>query len=64
MSADDIFKHILSWAAEDTHRGRLARCLRDNYLDSPELQAKRIGMLSIYLEREAKGAKGIQPIAV
>ncbi|WP_030832609.1 hypothetical protein OG350_09705 [Streptomyces achromogenes] len=59
MSADDIFKHILSWASEDTHRGRLARAFQTNMGNSPELQAKRVGLLSIYLEREAHSKRGL-----
>lgn len=53
MSAEDVFKQILSWVSEDSHRGRLARAFRDNSGDSAEHQAQRLGCLSIYLEREA-----------
>ncbi|WP_432098596.1 hypothetical protein [Streptomyces sp. WAC 04229] len=54
MSADEIFRHILSWASEDSHRGRLARAFQINMGDSPELQARRMGLLSVYMQREAK----------
>lgn len=53
MSADRFWATIMSWAAEDSHRGRLARCFRDNEGNSIELQAQRLGFLSIYMEREA-----------
>jgi hypothetical protein len=59
MSADKVFTHILAWASEETHRGRLARAFRDDMGNSPELQAKRIGLLSIYLEREAHSKRGL-----
>ncbi|WP_328672942.1 hypothetical protein [Streptomyces sp. NBC_00328] len=59
MSADKVFERILSWVSEDTHRGRLARAFQGNLGDSPELQAKRIGLLSIYLEREAHSKRGL-----
>ncbi|GHJ27122.1 hypothetical protein TPA0910_15550 [Streptomyces hygroscopicus subsp. sporocinereus] len=59
MSAEDVFKHILSWVAEDSHRGQLARAFQSNMGDSPELQAKRVGLLSIYLEREAHSKRGL-----
>ena len=59
MSAEKVLEHILSWASEDSHRGRLARAFRDNLGDSPELQAKRVGLLSIYLEREAHSRRGL-----
>ncbi|MBT2440320.1 hypothetical protein J7E93_09400 [Streptomyces sp. ISL-36] len=56
MSADDVFTHIMSWASEDSHRGRLARAFKSNMGNSAELQAQRIGLLSIYMQREAKNA--------
>lgn len=56
MSAEDIFKRMLSWASEDSHRGRLARALRSNMGNDPDLQARRIGLLSIYMQREVSGA--------
>lgn len=59
MSADTVFDRIMSWASEDTHRGRLARAFQSNMGDSPELQAKRLGLLSIYLEREAHSKRGV-----
>ncbi|MFE4417689.1 hypothetical protein [Streptomyces sp. NPDC056817] len=59
MSADDVFTHILSWVSEDSHRGRLARAFQSNMGNSPELQAKRVGLLSIYLEREAHSKRGL-----
>ncbi|MGW1533340.1 hypothetical protein [Streptomyces aureus] len=62
MSADKVFERILSWASEDSHRGRLARAFQSNLGDSPELQAKRIGLLSIYLEREAHSKRGLSLI--
>lgn len=54
MSASKVFEFIMSWAAEDTHRGRLARAFQNNMGDDPQLQAQRMGLLSVYLEREAK----------
>jgi hypothetical protein len=63
MSAEDIFTHILSWASEDSHRGRLARQFRDNTGDSPELQARRMGLLSVYMQREAKSRKALAHVA-
>jgi hypothetical protein len=59
MSVDKVFAHILSWVSEDSHRGRLARAFQSNMGNSPELQAKRIGLLSIYLEREAYSKRGL-----
>ncbi|WP_412077561.1 hypothetical protein ACLF6K_24180 [Streptomyces xanthophaeus] len=56
MSADEVFTHIMSWASENSHRGRLARAFKTNMGNSAELQAQRIGLLSIYMEREAQSA--------
>ncbi|WP_327162501.1 hypothetical protein [Streptomyces zaomyceticus] len=46
----------MSWASEDSHRGRLVRAFQSNLGNSAELQAQRVGMLSIYMEREAVAA--------
>ncbi|MGW2588403.1 hypothetical protein ACWCYZ_45450 [Streptomyces virginiae] len=54
MSADEVFTH--TWATEDSHRGRLARAFKSNMGDSAELQAQRIGLLSVYMKREAQRA--------
>ncbi|UGY94048.1 hypothetical protein [Streptomyces gobiensis] len=59
MSAEDVLKYMLSWASEDSHRGRLARALQTNMGESAELQARRVGLLSIYVQREAKSGKGL-----
>lgn len=59
MNAEDLLTHILAWAGENTHRGRLANAFRTNLGNSPKLQAQRVGMLSVYLEREAKSRKGL-----
>ncbi|WP_406466736.1 hypothetical protein [Streptomyces sp. NBC_01594] len=53
MSADKIFATIMSWAAEDSRRGKYAREFMSNDGDDPKLQAKRFGMLSMYFDREA-----------
>lgn len=59
VSSEKVFEHILSWVSEDSHRGRLARAFQSNMGNSPEIQARRIGLLSIYLEREAHSKRGL-----
>ncbi|MGW0626954.1 hypothetical protein [Streptomyces sp. NPDC002758] len=59
MSADDLMARIMSWTSEDSHRGRLARAFKSNMGDSAELQAKRLGLLSIHMEREAHRKRGL-----
>ncbi|MFE7954285.1 hypothetical protein [Streptomyces sp. NPDC057413] len=54
MSADKFWETVMSWADENSHRGRLVRAFRDNLGNSAELQAQRVGLLSLYMEREAK----------
>jgi hypothetical protein len=56
VSADNFWERMMSWASEDSHRGRLVRAFRSNMGNSAELQAQRVGMLSIYMEREATAA--------
>ncbi|PBC82974.1 MULTISPECIES: hypothetical protein [unclassified Streptomyces] len=59
MSADKFWAQIMSWAEEESHRGRLVRAFRDNLGNNAELQAQRIGLLSVYMEREAQSRKGL-----
>lgn len=54
MTATKVFEQILSWASEDSHRGRLARAFQTNMGNDPALQAQRMGLLSAYLAREVK----------
>jgi hypothetical protein len=56
MSADKFWETIMSWADEDSHRGRLVRAFKANLGNSAELQAQRVGLLSLYMEREAQRA--------
>jgi hypothetical protein len=59
MSADEFLTRILSWSSEDSHRGRLARAFKTNLGNSAELQAQRVGLLSVYVEREAQRKRGL-----
>ncbi|MFE4577334.1 hypothetical protein [Streptomyces chartreusis] len=64
MSADDMLKVIMSWQSEDSHRGRLARAFQTDMGHDPVLQAKRLAMLGIHAERQAKRKAGLTPVAV
>ncbi|MES9808472.1 hypothetical protein [Streptomyces cinereoruber] len=56
MSAETFWETVLSWANEDSHRGRVVRAFQSNMGDSAELQAQRVGILCVYMEREAIAA--------
>lgn len=59
MAADQLMAVIFSWVSEDSHRGALARAFRDNLGDDAQLQAKRLGLLSIHAERQATRKAGL-----
>ncbi|MFF3356646.1 hypothetical protein ACFYWN_29265 [Streptomyces sp. NPDC002917] len=52
MAADELLTIITAWTDENSHRGRLARAYQTNLGSDAVLQAKRIGMLGIYVERQ------------
>jgi hypothetical protein len=59
MAADEMLKIIFSWSGENSHRGRLVRALQSNMGNDPVLQAKRLAMLGIHAERQAKLKAGL-----
>jgi hypothetical protein len=59
MSAESFFSKIQSWAGEDSHRGRLVRAFNSNMGNDAGLQAHRMSLLSIYMENEARSARGL-----
>jgi hypothetical protein len=59
MAADQLISAILSWASEKSHRGALARAFRDNLGNDARLQSKRLAMLGIYAEEQAKRKNGL-----
>ncbi|MGW5034705.1 hypothetical protein ACWEQW_25975 [Streptomyces nigra] len=61
MAADEILRVIMSWADEDSHRGRLVRAFQANAGNDVMLQAKRLAMLGLHAERQAKRAAGLVP---
>lgn len=59
MSADEMITTIMSWSTEDSHRGRLVRAFQSDMGHDPVLQAKRLAMLGIHAERQAKRKAGL-----
>lgn len=59
MPADKFFTYIAGWESEDSHRGRLVRAFNGNMGNDAGLQAQRMGLLSIYMEREARSKRGL-----
>ncbi|MFF4464857.1 hypothetical protein ACFY13_35765 [Streptomyces mirabilis] len=59
MAADEMLKVIMSWASEDSHRGRLVRAFQSDMGHDPVLQAKRLAMLGIHAERQAQRKAGL-----
>lgn len=59
MAAEDFLKVIMSWASEDSHRGRLVRAFQSDMGHDPVLQAKRLAMLGIHAERQAQRKAGL-----
>lgn len=63
MSADDMLKIIMAWESENSHRGRLVRAFKADMGHDPVLQAKRLAMLGLHAERQAKRKAGLVPVA-
>ncbi|MFE9765074.1 hypothetical protein ACFYPC_11160 [Streptomyces sp. NPDC005808] len=59
MAAEDMLKIIMSWENENSHRGRLVRALQSNMGNNPVLQAKRLAMLGLHAEKQAKRKAGL-----
>jgi hypothetical protein len=59
MAADEMIKAIMSWRNEDSHRGRLVRAFQTDMGNDPVLQAKRLAMLGLHAERQAKRKAGL-----
>ncbi len=59
MAAEEMLSVIMSWAGEDSHRGRLVRAFKSDMGNDPVLQAKRLAMLGIHAERQAKRKAGL-----
>jgi hypothetical protein len=59
MAAEDFLKVIMSWASEDSHRGRLVRAFQSDMGHDPALQAQRLTMLGLHAERAAKRKSGL-----
>lgn len=59
MTAENFMTTLQSWADEDTHRGRLVRAFNSNMGNDAGLQAHRMSLLSIYMERAANSARGL-----
>lgn len=59
MAAEEMLKIIMSWAGEDSHRGRLVRAFQSNMGNDARLQAERLAMLGIHAERQAKRTAGL-----
>ena len=59
MAVDELFRVIMSWESEDSHRGRLVRALRNDMGHDPALQAERLTLLGIHAERQAKRKAGL-----
>ncbi|MFD3834780.1 hypothetical protein ACFWWC_00755 [Streptomyces sp. NPDC058642] len=63
MSAEEMIKVIMSWSGEDSHRGRLVRAFQSDMGNDPALQAKRLAMLGLHAEKQAKRKAGLTPAA-
>ncbi|PKW08967.1 hypothetical protein SAMN05428944_3889 [Streptomyces sp. 1222.5] len=61
MAAEEMLKVIMSWASENSHRGRLVRAFQSDMGSDPVLQAKRLAMLGLHAERQAKRKAGLVP---
>ncbi|MER5898892.1 hypothetical protein ABT150_01955 [Streptomyces mirabilis] len=59
MAAEEMLKIIMAWANEDSHRGRLVRAFRSNMGNDAQLQAKRLALLGLHAEKQAKRKAGL-----
>ncbi|WP_330247128.1 hypothetical protein OHA33_33100 [Streptomyces sp. NBC_00562] len=59
MAADEMITIIMSWADEQSHRGRLVRAFQSDMGHDPLLQDQRLAMLGIHAEKQAKRKAGL-----
>ncbi|MER6219001.1 hypothetical protein ABT189_00125 [Streptomyces sp900105755] len=59
MAAEELIEIIYSWESENSHRGRLVRALKSNADNDPALQAKRLALLGVHAEKQARRKAGL-----
>ncbi|MFE2686935.1 hypothetical protein [Streptomyces mirabilis] len=59
MAADEMWQIIMSWAGEDSHRGRLVRAFQSNMGNDARLQAERLALLGVHAKRQAMRKAGL-----
>ncbi|WP_217549594.1 hypothetical protein [Streptomyces sp. GbtcB6] len=59
MAAEEMIRVIMSWENENSHRGRLVRAFKSDMGNDPVQQAKRLAMLGLHAEKQAKRKAGL-----
>ncbi|MFI9720543.1 hypothetical protein ACIHFE_12930 [Streptomyces sp. NPDC052396] len=59
MPAEEMLKLVMSWAGEDSHRGRLVRAFQSNMGNDARLQADRLALLGVHAKRQALRKAGL-----